>query len=123
MNKKLVFLSIVLTLFFSSTVFAARPLSTDDAGTVEKGGFECELGFEMAKTENKEYTINSCLKFGLLDVIDIGTEVPFVCIDADNADNKSGFSDVVLNLKYNFSKESEILDLSARFDFNSDAGV
>ncbi len=34
--------------------FAARPLFTEDAGTIEKGSVEIELAFDHARDENRD---------------------------------------------------------------------
>ena len=46
MKETFLCMFILLALFFSSSAFAARPLTTDDAGTVERGKFQLEVGFE-----------------------------------------------------------------------------
>ena len=43
-----------LLFLFSSPAFAARPLTTDDAYTVEKGKFQLEAGFDFARQDNHD---------------------------------------------------------------------
>lgn len=47
--KLVLFLAIAALVGAPPVVYAARPLSTDDVGTVEKGHFEFEGGFEYVK--------------------------------------------------------------------------
>lgn len=116
----------LLAVFFLSggvsDVFAARPLSTDDAPTVDKGSFEYALGVETLKNDSREYTVVNCLKYGLIDNVDIGTEAPFIFMDNKEESDEEGFSDISVCAKYNFLKESKIADLSLRFDFKADNG-
>lgn len=122
MKKALWFLEIFFLLGAASDVFAARPLSTDDAGTVDKGGFEYEYGFEMAKDEVKEYTFSNVLKYGLLDNVDMGCEAPLLYINNEEDEDEGGLSDINLNLKYNFLKKDDVVNLTGRFDFKTDTG-
>ncbi len=48
---------------------AARPFGTDDAGTVEKGGFELEAGYNWGEEEG---TLELGFKHGVTERMDIG---------------------------------------------------
>lgn len=122
MKKVLWFLAVFFVLGSACEAFAARPLSTDDAGTIDKGDFEYEFGFEMAKDEGREYTFSNVLKHGLLDNVDVGCEAPFLYINNEEDGDEGGLSDVNLNLKYNFLKKADAVNLTGRFDFKTDTG-
>lgn len=55
-------------------VLAARPLDTDDAGTVEKGKFETELSFDYCqhRFDGKGQSPAMAIKHGLTDRLDFG---------------------------------------------------
>jgi len=50
LSRKMIKAALVLALAVSlpGVTFAARPLLTDDAGTLGKGAFQVELGFETS---------------------------------------------------------------------------
>ena len=117
-------------LIFPSHTFAARPLSTDDAGTVEQGDLEVELGFEYASdtdvddTED-EYTLAATMKYGLGERWDIGIEIPYLYInrEAEDADDDNGFGDYVLSSKYRFVDETDDFPaLSLGFSLKTNTG-
>ena len=63
--KKIPTKKVILFIFFPSLIFfssmptyAARPLTTDDAWTVEKGEFQLEAGFDALREDNydREYS-------------------------------------------------------------------
>ena len=78
-----VFLSLVIcVMVFPVLSFAARPLSTDDAGTVEKGAFEIEFGTEYVKAVDNETNLSLVIKRGILDNLDLGVEIHYLFIDS-----------------------------------------
>ncbi len=83
-----------------STLYGARPLSTDDAGIVEENTYELETGFNFFKQLNNsiERSIDYSLKYGISDRIDIGfafsQEIPQI----------SHFSSVEFSVKFLFYK-------------------
>ena len=66
-------LALALTLT-STSIYAARPLSTDDAGTVEKGKFQLEMGFDATRqgNHNREYSPSLPLTYDFLERMDLG---------------------------------------------------
>jgi hypothetical protein len=64
------FLCIIL---LSTGAFAARPLSTDDVGTVEKSKFQLETGFDLTRQDNhdREYSPSLTLTYGLFEKMDV----------------------------------------------------
>ena len=102
------FIGLVLFLvIFASNAVAARPLSTDDAGTVEKGDLEAELGFEYADDTDDEYNFSATVKYGLGERWDIGVEITYLYIDKESEDDDNGMGDYVFCSKYRFVDESE----------------
>ncbi|MFC1658374.1 transporter [Candidatus Omnitrophota bacterium] len=103
--------------------FAARPLCTDDAGTVAKNEFELETGIEYVNQADKEVALCFVLKTGILDRMDLGIEVPYKFIDFQAGSKTDGFDDIILVTKYNFLQETDTLPaLSVSFSFKSDSG-
>lgn len=74
---KSVYILILFLLANSLPAFAARPLSTDDATTVDKSHFELECGFEYQDKTDDEYNWTTTLKYGLSENLDIGPEIPY----------------------------------------------
>lgn len=71
---------LLMPLLFYSTAFAARPLVTDDFGTVEKGRFEIEAGSYSTAQSAGGNTAGSALfqaKYGLFESFDLGIEMPY----------------------------------------------
>jgi hypothetical protein len=96
-------------LFFASLAFAARPLTTDDAYTVEKGKFQLEAGFDFARHGNhdKEYFPSLTLTYGLLERMDIGIGSGYLFINPAEGDKVNGFSDTPLKIKYRFLDQKD----------------
>jgi len=114
---------IVCMMIFPSLSFAARPLSTNDAGTVEKGTFEIEYGIEYVNGFDNETTMSLVITRGLLSNLDLGVEVPYTFIDAKEASDSDGFSDVSISTKFNFIKDNEIFpDSALSFSYKTDSG-
>ncbi len=93
-----------------SYAFSGRPLSTDDAWTVEKGKFQLETGFDMARQRNhdKEYGPSLTLTYGLLDRLDFGIGSEYLFVRPKNGENERGFGDTELKAKYRVLDEKEI---------------
>jgi len=118
-------LLIIFCLFLvcPSLSFAARPLSVDDAGTVDKGEFELEAGLEYVNQQDKEVTLGFVLKTGILDNWDLGVELPYKFIDFQAGSKTDGFDDMSITTKYNFFEETDALPaLSVSFSLKTDSG-
>ena len=77
---------ILFIIFYSyficpSLSLAARPLSTDDAGVVDKGHFEMEGSLEYTNQLDKEVALCVVVKRGIFDNLDLGIEIPYKFID------------------------------------------
>lgn len=114
---------ILVLLVFPAAVFAARPLSTDDAGTVEKGHLEVESGFEYADDTDDEYNLAVCLKYGLGERWDLGVEIPYQFLEISEDDDVDGWGDIVFSSKYHFLDETESLPAGAlSFSIKTETG-
>ncbi len=96
-----------LVLLFTSSTFAARPLTTDETGTVEKGEFQLETGFDFARQENydKEFGPSMTLSYGLLSRMDIGVASGYLFVDPAEGKKENGFADTELKVKYRLMDE------------------
>ena len=110
-------------LVYPCLLFAARPLSTDDAGTVDQGEFEVEAGLEYVKQADKEVALSFVLKSGIFDNWDLGVELPYKFINFAGGAKTNGFDDLTVSTKYNFSEEIDILPaFSVSFSIKTDSG-
>jgi len=68
-----------IIVFWSSSLFAAHPLTTDDIGTVDFGKYELEMGYDNFKgeTESRNQSFGLSLKRGLTEKMDIGISFPY----------------------------------------------
>lgn len=100
--------SVFLTLALTSTfIHAARPLSTDDAWTVEKGKFQLETGFDFTRQDNhdKEFSPSITLSYGLLEQMDLGMGSGYLFVHPKEGKKENGLADTELKLKYRLIDE------------------
>lgn len=115
-------LAILFFLCFVSYSFAARPLSTDDAATVEEGHFEIEYGIEYVNQLDKEINLSLVAKRGFCKNLDLGIEVPYKFIDFKEGAKSDGFSDINLTTKLNLIKDKSVMpDTSISFSYKTDS--
>jgi len=95
----MIFSTLILT---STFLYAARPLTTDDAWTVEKGKFQLETGFDAARQDNhdREYSPSLTLSYGLLDRMDLGIGSGYLFVHPKEGKKENGLADTELKLKY-----------------------
>ncbi len=98
-----------LLFFFSSPAFALRPLTTDDAGTVEKGKFQLEVGFDFTRHGNhdKELGPSMTLTYGLFERMDVGIGSGYLFVHPSEGKKEKGFVDTELKLKYRWIDEKD----------------
>ncbi|PIU50707.1 hypothetical protein COS91_08265, partial [Candidatus Desantisbacteria bacterium CG07_land_8_20_14_0_80_39_15] len=78
-------------------VYAARPFSTDDAGTVGPGEFELELGYDFGDAAGVgQGNLGIGFKHGLTEKMDIGVGFAHTFVPAQ----PEGLSPVSLSLKF-----------------------
>lgn len=113
--SKLWLLIVAITLCVPSVSFAARPLVTDDSGTVGKGKFQVELGIETFSRQNREDSVkieetgteaSGVFTYGALDNIDVVAGFPYVWdkVKENGATvfDANRLSDIALEAKWRF---------------------
>jgi hypothetical protein len=90
-----------------SSVFAARPLTTDDTGTVEKGKFQLETGFDFTRQDNhdRELRPSMTLSYGLFERMDMGIGSGYLFVHPEEGKKENGFADTELKIKYRLMDE------------------
>ncbi len=120
---KAFFLMVLITMFiYSSTLYAAHPLITDDAGTVGKGKAEVELNFEYSSHKEggvKENVteLGATLTYGLMDNLDFILTLPYqrIKVKAEGETFKEdGISDISLELKWLFYENKDVASLALK---------
>lgn len=116
-RAKMLKVALVLAMVISlpPAAFAARPLITDDAGTLGKGAFQVELGFEMSDhrtdddgvvTREDASSASTTLSYGILDNLDVLLGMPYekmkIREDGDTIHNEDGITDMTLEAKWRF---------------------
>ena len=103
-------------IFLANTAaFAARPLISDDTGTLGKGKFQVELGFETSDhrtddegvvTKEDASSVSATFSYGILENLDIVLGAPYQWTktkeDGETVSSENGFSDVTLEAKWRF---------------------
>ncbi len=109
-RKVMPFIFFLSFLSFSSIpTYAARPLTTEDAWTVEKGEFQLEAGFDALRQDNhdKEYSPSLTLTYGLLERIDLGIGSGYVFSHPKEGKRENGMADTEMKLKYRWIDEQD----------------
>ena len=123
-NNKMDKLSIYFMAFMliaSSAAYAARPLVTDDFGTLDPGGYEFEAGYNLISPKaggGDSQGLVFQLKRGFFSGFDLGLELPY------NTSAVSGLADAVLHAKLRLKDFSQEEGITARLDIkltNGDA--
>lgn len=94
------------TVLAAGSSFAARPLETDDAGTVDPGSFEIELGAAFESDPSTEaWETGFGIKSGILAGVDLGLGFGWQWLD-DAGVTESGVTDLEIGAKWNFLSET-----------------
>lgn len=109
------FVFFTFLLVVSTASFAARPLVTDDSGTVGKGNVQAEFGIEMSSAKDtvedvrikeKETEASGVVTYGIIDNIDIVAGFPYVWAkvkeDGETVFKTNRLSDISLEAKWRF---------------------
>jgi len=108
-KKVMLFICFSSLISFSSIpAYAARPLTTDDAWTVEKGEFQLELGFDALRQDNhdREYSPSlNLITYGLLERMDLGIGSGYVFSHPKEGERENGMADTEIKLKYRWIDE------------------
>ena len=100
----------LLLAFGPGTVFAGRPLDTEDTGTVEPGKAELELSGDFAKNpEDRFWFAKSVLSFGLLPKLEGRLESGLLFFEPEGEKGRGGIGDSLLGFKYRLLDEVETL--------------
>lgn len=89
-------------LLAGSQAKAARPLNTDDAGIVERGAFELEMGYDFSRDEDhtQNQSLGISIKHGLIQRLDLCVALPY------DIQPEEEFGDAQIGAKYLLSKET-----------------
>lgn len=112
MKKRLLFLVLLIPLIqliYLPPSLAGRPLTTDDAWTVEKGKFQLELGLDATRQDNndREYNPSITLSYGLSEKADLGLGIGYVFVQPEEGEKEHGLADTELKLKYRWMDEKD----------------
>jgi hypothetical protein len=100
-------------LFWSSSSFAAHPLTTDDIYPVDAGTFELELSYDTwnKKAEPRNHSLGVSLKGGITERMDIGISFPFQI----QPYQEEPFGNITLGIKFLLLKDIFALTVSNEF--------
>lgn len=109
-KKKVVLLFLVFTIGYLPSIdmgisWAARPLTTEDAGVAGKGRFQTEVGngFAWQRGGDRSDTFLLTPIYGLTDQIELSAEFPFTVLQREGGEEEdeieAGFSDINLVFK------------------------
>jgi hypothetical protein len=120
MKRGLLSILVPCILLVSAPSFAARPLTTDDYGTVAPGKFEIEVGHSTTvdqadydgrdRSEGSTYSGGISIKGGVLPKLDLGIELPF------NLSGPLGMNDSIIHIKYRLIDLAEDEGITLRSD-------
>ena len=113
--KKILSLLFFLLPLFSTSIFAAHPLITDDTGTQGKGRFQLEVNSEVnydkeseagVKTKTTGGEVATILSYGITENVDAVLGIPYqwfkVKEDGEIISREKGLLDISLELKWRF---------------------
>ncbi|MBF0431777.1 MAG: hypothetical protein HQK83_10890 [Fibrobacteria bacterium] len=104
--------SIWLLVSLLSVSWGARPLSTDDAGTVAFGEFETETGGDFISKDNHFQSLGFTFKHGLTNHMDIGISFPY------EMSPEYGLGSAEVSMKYALLKQQKLIPaFSSSFTF------
>jgi hypothetical protein len=97
------------TVLLLTGAFAAMPLTTDDAYTVEKGTFQLEMGFDYVRQDNhdKEFGPSLTLTYGLLERMDVAVGSAYLFVDPSGGKNENGLGDTEVKVKYHLIDQKD----------------
>lgn len=94
---------------YAGSLFAARPLETDDAGTVDPGFVEVELSTAYQDDPGSEaWEIPVGIKTGIFPGLDVGLGFGWQRV-TEAGNTESGITDLELGAKWNFLSETNAL--------------
>jgi len=109
MKRPVAIASTLLLLLAAVPSWAARPLDTEDSGTLDPGKFEFELGGSFARNpDDKSWILKAVLSAGLLPKLEVRFELPLLLLEPDVGPSQAGLSDTILGGKYRFLDEGPV---------------
>ena len=110
---------LILLIAAASPALAARPLVTDDLGTVDKGKFELEIGYNSTTPKTGGVTSNGLtgqIKYGIMPNFDIGIEGPHSITEP------AGVGDMILHFKVKLFEAGDNDGITGRIDIKTCTG-
>lgn len=90
--------------------WAARPLATEDTGTVEPGKGELELSGDYAKSSgDQSWLLKGVLTVGLLPWLDTRIESAALGLEPEHQPSRAGIGDSLVGVKYRLLDETKVL--------------
>lgn len=108
-----IFLILIIGIYFVLTidchsVYAIRPLSTEDASVPDKGAIEAEIGFEYTtQSGDNNYNITIVPIYGLTENVQLCAEIPIDILRPHNDSDEEGLGDIKLASKFLIIKETD----------------
>ena len=96
----------LIILTAATSVWAARPLATEDAYTVGRRSLELEFGLEYADIPGdcRQYGHGLVATYGLADVVDVALEVPIIFSRTKDGEKAFGVGDVAARAKFRLAE-------------------
>lgn len=106
MADKIVFVGFIADVLWPSSLWALRPISTNDAYVVDVGVIELEIGvdFVCGNDDETKHALCSCVTTGLSDRLDLGVAVNHETIK-NSEETRQGLDESELGLKYALIKD------------------
>jgi hypothetical protein len=103
-------LGIGVLVLFSGIAWAARPLDTEDPGTVPQGKGELQGSVDSAKGDDGALVgLKGSLGFGLLPNMDIRLQTALLWVDPQDEPSRVGMADSLVEFKHRLLDETETL--------------
>lgn len=104
---KKVFLSFFVLVALTASAEAYRPLTTDDAGIIEKGRWQLETSWDFSKSAgvDQQHTFLLTPGYGATNFLEVAVDVPVVLLQFAGQPLKGGIGDVRLVPKFSILKE------------------
>jgi hypothetical protein len=98
--------AVLLTLVLAVPAWGARPLDTEDAGTLDPGAFELEVSADYAREPGQDvWVARGVLAAGLLPRLEARIELPLAVVDPDAGGRVAGVADGLVGAKYRLVDE------------------
>jgi hypothetical protein len=102
---------IMLGVLVAFPAWAARPLATEDTGTLDPGSVELEIGLDYLRGGGAQLFLlpgGHALNFGVLPGLEGGVAITLVVLDPEDKAARAGIGDSLVRLKYRFLDETPV---------------